>query len=105
MQIVYALKKFEVDSKTAEQERNEALKKFLHQAEILKNFNRADINHCYEVFELEGDHYVVTEFIEGKHLWLTDRTDARRPLVKQRLYSLRWQNLFRTANVCRDARP
>ncbi len=85
MQIFYALKKFEVDFKATEQERKEALKKFLHQAEILKNFTRADINHCYEVFELEGDHYVVTEFIEGKHLWLMDRTDARRTLEKQRL--------------------
>ena len=45
----FALKKFEVAPETSEIEKNEALKKFLHQAEILKNF----------------DHLHILKYIEG----------------------------------------
>jgi hypothetical protein len=66
LQEVFALKKFEVDPGTSERDRTKALQKFLHQADILKKFDRPEILKYVEAFELKGDHYLVTEFINGK---------------------------------------
>ncbi len=70
MQEVFALKKFEVDPYTSDRDKKEALQHFINQAEILKNFDHPHILKFVERFELEGDNYLVTNFIEGKHLIL-----------------------------------
>ena len=65
---VFALKKFEVNPETSERYKNEALQYFLHQGDILKNFDHPHILKYVERFELEGNHYLVTEFIDGATL-------------------------------------
>ncbi len=89
----FALKKFEVAPETSEMEKNEALKKFLHQAEILKNFDRLDILECIEGFQLDGDDYIVTEFIDGGSLEKAMErgrvpTEDKRLLFGQLMYAI-----------------
>jgi serine/threonine protein kinase len=56
-----------MDPWASKEDNNEALRNFLQQAEILKNFNHSHILKFVERFDMEGDHYVVTEFIDGKN--------------------------------------
>ena len=90
---VFALKKFEVAPETRKRDKKEALKKFLHQPEIMKNFDRLDILACIEGFQLDGDDYIVTEFIDGGSLEKAIErgrvpTEDKRLLFGQLMYAI-----------------
>ena len=90
---VFALKKFEVAPETRKRVKKEALKKFLHQPEIMKNFDRLDILECIEGFQLDGDDYIVTEFIDGGSLEKAIErgrvpTEDKRLLFGQLMYAI-----------------
>ncbi len=65
--ITYAIKQM-LDQFTNPHERNEAVKRFKAEADILKSLRHPCIPNIYDIFENQGYHYLVMEFVHGSDL-------------------------------------
>ena len=65
--ITYAIKQM-LDQFTNPHERNEAVKRFKAEADILKSLRHPCIPNIYDTFENQGYHYLVMEFVHGSDL-------------------------------------